>query len=301
MTMSGVMSWFGRPARQPVDEPFHPPNVIPFTIVEAELASLASRPSPLWTLDRLATTDALWGEGYQFPGGEMETVRLAKPLGLSAAASLLLLGAGSGGAACSVATQLGAWVSGFESDPDLAAAAVDRIAHKNLTKRAQIETWDLNEPHFRKHFYHHGLALEALRGGQPEPTLSAIANALKPGGQLMMVELIADAPLDPSNPVVAAWARLERRDPRALPKQETITRILGRLGFDVRVAEDVSQRQIHQVLAGWRNAVREMEDTRPTRRQAMRYIQEAELWMLRVRLFQPGWLRLVRWHAIGGG
>jgi hypothetical protein len=86
-----------------------------------------------------------------------------------------------------------------------------------------------------------------------------------------------------------------------LPKQETITRILGRLGFDVRVAEDVSQRQIHQVLAGWRNAVREMEDTRPTRRQAMRYIQEAELWMLRVRLFQPGWLRLVRWHAIGGG
>jgi cyclopropane fatty-acyl-phospholipid synthase-like methyltransferase len=301
MTMSGVMSWFGRPARQPVDEPFHPPNVIPFTIVDAELASLASRPSPLWTLDRLTTTDALWGEGYQFPGGEMETVRLAKPLGLSAAASLLLLGAGSGGAACSVATQLGAWVSGFESDPDLAAAAVDRIAHRNLTKRAQIETWDLNEPHFRSHFYHHGLALEALRGGRPEPTLSAIANALKPGGQLMMVELIADAPLDPSNPVVAAWARLERRDPRALPKQETITRILGRLGFDVRVAEDVSQRQIHQVLAGWRNAVREMEDTRPTRRQAMRYIQEAELWMLRVRLFQPGWLRLVRWHAIGGG
>ena len=140
MTMLGVMSWFGRPARQPVDDPLHSSNVIPFTTVDAGLAPLASRPSPLWTPERLATTDALWGEGYQWPGGEMETVRLAKPLGLSAAASLLLLGAGSGGPACSVATLLGAWVSGFEADPDLAAVAVDRIARRNLTKRAQIET-----------------------------------------------------------------------------------------------------------------------------------------------------------------
>jgi hypothetical protein len=44
-----------------------------------------------------------------------------------------------------------------------------------------------------------------------------------------------------------------------------------------------------------------MEDTRPTRRQAMRSVQEAELWMLRLRLLQSGKLRLIRWHAIGGG
>jgi cyclopropane fatty-acyl-phospholipid synthase-like methyltransferase len=220
---------------------------------------------------------------------------------LSAAASLLLLGAGSGGPVCSVATQLGAWVSGFESDQELAAVAVDRIAHKNLARRVQIETWDLKEPNFRKHFYHHGLMLEAMHGSQPERTLTAIRDALKPGGQLMMVEMVADSPLDPSNPVVAAWARLERRDPRSLPRQETITRILRRLGFDVRLAEDVTQRQIQHALAGWRHAVREMERDRPSRRQAMRYVQEAELWLLRVRLLQPGMLRLVRWHGIGSG
>jgi hypothetical protein len=69
----------------------------------------------------------------------------------------------------------------------------------------------------------------------------------------------------------------------------------------VRVAEDVSDRHTHQALMGWRSTVRTMEDTRPTRRQAMRSVQEAELWMLRLRLLQSGKLRLMRWHAIGGG
>jgi SAM-dependent methyltransferase len=231
----------------------------------------------------------------------METLRLAKPLGLSKASSLLLLGAGSGGAACSLAIHLGVWVSGFEDDPDLLATAVDRVARRNLTKHAQTEMWNPAEPKFREGFYHHGLALEALHGSQPERVLSAVARALKPSGHLAMTELIADTPLDPGNPVVAAWAHLERRNPKALPTEVTITRILGRLGFDVRVCEDLSERHVSHALAGWRSLVRVMEDAPPTRREAMSSVQEAELWLLRLRLFEIGSLRLVRWHAIGGG
>ena len=299
MALSAVMNWFGRH----VPPEAHEPRLIALpvlTIPEMVLPAL-SRPPPTWTPDRLVTTDTLWGDGYQFPGGEIETLRLAKPLGLSAASSLLMLGVGAGGAACSVATQLGAWVSGFEIDPGLVAAAIERVAHRNMTKRIQIELWDPHEPNFRPHFFHHGLALEPLHGSQPERTLSAIAAALKPRGHLMMTELVADRPLDPANPVIAAWARLERRDPKRLPTEMAITRILGGLGFDVRVAEDVSERHIQQALTGWRIAVRGMENVRPTRRAAMRSVEEAELWLIRLRLFQAGFLRLMRWHAIGGG
>jgi hypothetical protein len=243
----------------------------------------------------------LWGDGYQFPGGEIETLRLARPMGLSKACSLLLIGAGAGGAACSLAVQLGVWVSGFEADPNLAAAAIRRIAQRKLTKHAQIEVWNPAEPKFRQHLYHHGLALEPLRGRHPERTLSAIAMALKPTGHLMMIELVADSPLDPANPIVAAWARLEQRDPEAVPTAISITRILGRLGFDVRVEEDVSDRHTTQALTGWRTTVRTMKDAPPSKRAAMRYVLEAELWILRLRLMRTGQLRLVRWHAIGGG
>jgi hypothetical protein len=117
----------------------------------------------------------------------------------------------------------------------------------------------------------------------------------------MMTEIVANTPLDPADPTVAAWARLERRDPKFLPTEVQITRILGRLRLDVRVVEDVSERYVHSALMGWRSVLRTMNDVRPTRREAMQSIQEAELWMIRLRLFQRGSLRLVRWHGIGSG
>jgi cyclopropane fatty-acyl-phospholipid synthase-like methyltransferase len=301
MAMSAVRNWFGRYGQSGAEEPLPSARPEPVIAIPEEMPPVRARPPPTWNPERLAVTDALWGDGYQFPGGAIETLRLAKPLGLSAASSLLLVGAGSGGASCDLAVQLGVWVSGFEADPNLVAVAVDRIARKNLTKRAQVEAWNPEAPSFREHFYHHGLALEPLRGSSPEQTLSAIAKALKPSGHLAMLETVADSPLDPAHPIVAAWARLERRNPKALPTETAITRIMGRLGFDVRVAEDVSERHIHQTLMGWRTNVRSMEDVRPSRREAMRNVEEAELWMLRLRLFQIGWLRMVRWHGIGRG
>jgi SAM-dependent methyltransferase len=304
MPLTAVMNWFGWQQQQqpPPAEPQHQMRRLdPDVVAELSVPAVADRPPPKWNRDRLKITDALWGQGYQFPGGEIETLRLAKPLGLSKASSLLLLGAGSGGAACSLAIQLGVWVSAFEADADLVAAAVDRVTRRNLTKHVQTEMWNPAEPKFRDGFYHHGLALEALHGNQPERVLSAVTRALKPSGHLAMMELVADTPLDPGNPVVAAWAHLERRDPRALPTDVTITRTLGRLGFDVRVCEDISERHVSHAMAGWRSLVRLMEDAPPTRREAMSSVQEAELWLLRLRLFEIGSLRLVRWHAIGGG
>jgi SAM-dependent methyltransferase len=301
MALSAVMNWFGWLEPPPAEQPREMRRLSPVDVADLAVPQVAGRPPPKWNRDRLKITDALWGQGYQFPGSEIETLRLAKPLGLSKASSLLLLGAGSGGAACSLAIHLGVWVSAFEADPDLVAAAVDRIARRNLTKHAQTEMWNPDEPKFREGFYHHGMALEALHGSQPERVLSAVTRALKPSGHLALTELVADTPLDPGNPVVAAWAHLERRNPKALPSEITITRILGRLGYDVRICEDVSDRHVNQALAGWRSLVRVMEDAPPTRREAMSSVQEAELWLLRLRLFEIGSLRLVRWHAIGGG
>ena len=301
MAMKAVMNWFGKPPALAERVPRIAPRVEP--VVQPAQAPAPGAPvrRPLWTPQRLAATDALWGDGYQLPGGEIETLRLAKPLGLSAASTMLLLGAGTGGAACSVSVKLGAWVSGFEADPSLAAAATDRVARLNLTKRVQIESWDPVEPVFRQHFYNHGHALEPLRGAAPELVLAALSTGLKANAQFSMTELVADVPLERTDPEVAAWAAVECRDPSGVPTETAITRILSRLGFDVRIVEDVSQRNMEQALTGWRIAVKVMEDDRPNASKAMGFVLEAELWLHRVRLMQLGRLRLVRWHAIGGG
>lgn len=304
MLAPAMRNWFGRAGLMPPVDPSRPVATGPLAVEPKADAMEAQPDAPdsadiAWPAVRIAITDALWGSGYQFPGGEIETLRLAKPLGLSAASSLLLVGAGGGGAACSLATHLGVWVSSFDADPDLTAAALDRIARAKLGKRVQAELWDPAHPNFPVHFYHHCLALEPLRGAKPEPTLAALAAAIKPGGQLMMIELVADAPLDPRDKTVRRWAQLERRDPVSLPAEVTITRVLSRLGFDVRIVENISRRHMDQALLGWRAQVRAMEETdRPPPTRAALLVREAELWLMRLRLFRSGRLRMVRWHAL---
>jgi hypothetical protein len=298
MMMPSLRHWFGRSAQPPSAEFAHEPVEVAPVL---DLPVRPAGPKHLWTPERIQIADRLWGEGFQFPGGDAETLRLAKPLGLSAASTLLLLGAGSGGAACSVATNLGVWVSGFEADPDLVVAAANMISRTKLGRRAQVERWEPANPSFPEHYYHHGLALEPLRGHLPEMILAAITAALKPGGQLVLVEVVADTPLDPTELEVSAWARIEQRKPEVLPSTTGITRILGRLGFDVRICEDISNRHIQQAIMGWRRLVREMETERRPNRETALLVAEAELWLLRVRLFRNKRLRLVRWHAISRG
>jgi SAM-dependent methyltransferase len=243
--------------------------------------------------------ESLWGDGFTFPDGQQETLRLAKPLGLSNATSLLLLGAGAGGPACCIAAQLGAWVTAFEADPDLMAAATERSLIGGFGRRAEIKAWEPAEANFSRRSFHHALSLEAFRGEAPGPVLVAIFRAIRPGGSLVMVDLVANEPLDPADSAVATWCRMEGRRP-SVPSQRAISGALGRLGFDVRVSEDISLRHMQQALGGWHSVIRAMTVKRPSPAIAGIVVREAELWLRRLSLMRAHRIRLVRWHAIRG-
>lgn len=260
---------------------------------------LAPTPLTLWNRDRLAVAESLWGDGFIFPDGQQETLRLAKPLALSNATSLLLLGAGAGGPACCIAAELGAWVTGFEADPDLMAAATERSLQGGFGRRAEIKPWEPAEANFSRRSFHHALALEALRGDASGPVLVAIFRALRPGGSLVMVDLVANEPLDPADSAVATWCRMEGRRP-SVPSQRAISGALGRLGFDVRVSEDISLRHMQQALGGWHSVIRAMTVKRPNPAIAGIVVREAELWLRRLNLMRAHRIRLVRWLAIRG-
>jgi SAM-dependent methyltransferase len=297
MRLPDLKHWFGHGAAPRAAA--HPARPASRIMPAGPLQDAVPDPDCVWPADRLSVVDALWGEGFQFPGGESEILRLVKPLGLSAATSLLLLGAGSGGPPCAIAGSLGVWVTGYETDPDLLAAATERSLRAGLARRAQVAPWDPHVPQFERGYFHHALALEPLREAKLEPALAALADALKPGGHLVLLETVADTPLDPADPLVAAWQRLDRHPLERLPSEVAVTRALARLGFDVRIVEDLSRAHIRQAVTGWREAVRMMEQAKPTHREAAMLVQEAELWLLRMRLFQNHTLRLLRWHAIG--
>jgi SAM-dependent methyltransferase len=267
------------------------PGLVPATL-------LAADDDPEWPSARIGVAEALWGEGFVFPGGREEALRLAKPLGLSAASSLLLIGAGSGGAPRGITTELGVWVTGYESNPRLVALANERNLRAGLGRRAQVEPWDPFAPKFPPHYFHHAIAIEPLRGAPVEPLLGAIAAALKPAGQFVLVELVADQATVPMDASVRHWAELDHRPPE-LPTELNITKYLSQLGFDVRIVEDVSQRHMHEAIEGWCHAVQAIEGALPSPHQLSLIVSEAELWLARLRLMRTRRLRLVRWHAIG--
>jgi hypothetical protein len=118
--------------------------------------SWAEDDDPIWPRARIAVAEALWGEGFLLPGGGEEVVRLAKPLGLSAASSLLLVGAGTGGPPRHITAELGVWVTGYEANPRLIALANERSQRAGLGRRAQVESWDPQRPKFPASYFHHG-------------------------------------------------------------------------------------------------------------------------------------------------
>jgi cyclopropane fatty-acyl-phospholipid synthase-like methyltransferase len=296
MLAAAMQSWFRwtTPARRAAMA------IVP--ALQPDLAAaepLPAAPANTWPKERLSVTNHLWGDGYLTPGGEMETLRLTKPLGLSSASSLLLLGAGGGGPAGSIVRNFGAWVTGLEVEPALVTQAQAMMKKANLGAKATIEAWDPLDPHFKPRQHHHCLAIEPLRcGGHPAPILDALSKALKLGGQLVMTELVTVKPLTAQVPSAARWATLEHRTLGSLQTGNAITRMLTRVGFDVRIVEDISERHIHNAMIGWRVAVREMEEDKPPPAMAAQLVTEAEIWLLRVKLLKENRLRMIRWHAI---
>lgn len=305
-----VMNWFGGPARArtgarapagPVlfDDRAPPPLPKPAAPPRRRLDPEPPTPPPeRWPTTKLKVLGALWGEGFLGPGGAEETLTLAKPLGLNETHSVINLGAGLGGATRALAAASGAWVTGYETDPDLAEAAQALSEKHKVEKKAEIRPLDPANPQIRKGYYHHALALEALWRIADKPAMvAALVGAVKPQGQVVLTDLALGPPSPSAERAFAAWAKLEGVTP-CLAGEKAMTSLLAKEGLDIRICEDITARHIAQTVAAWASFVEELKRDRPARPFALRVVEEAERCMRRIDLLRSGRLRLLRWHAI---
>ena len=263
-------------------------------------ATTAARPSYSdlpWSDPRLALLDTLWGDGFIAPGGADEILRIARPFGLSSSSTVLLVGAGTGAPVTEIARGTGAWVSGFEADQTLVAAARLHIDGAGLGRRTAIDLWSPARPGFRSRYFNHAIALHALRVAPVEPVLSALRTAIRPGSHIAVIETVAGDTFNPAGPVETAWMTYDNRT-RPPPTAPAISRALGRLGLDIRSAADLSQRHLCGAIDGWRRYVALLEQNRPDPNEAPVLLREAETWLERARLLESGAIRLMHWHAI---
>lgn len=218
-------------------------------------------------------------------------LRLASLLPLAPEVTLLMAGGGARAAAGVVSGARNCFVVAFE--PEVSSPAPPRPPGRKVT----VEPFDATAPHFRRGYHHHALLLEPFRaGGTPEGLLNAVALALRPGGQVVLVDLVArDAA---GGGMDIRWLAAEGRA-AIPPAEDAVLAAMERAGFAIHVVEDAGPRHRQAVIGAWRALLQALHDhgDRPAPQAAGTLVAEAEAWLLRLKLLQEGRLRLLRWHA----
>jgi hypothetical protein len=109
------------------------------------------------------------------------------------------------------------------------------------------------------------------------------------------MEMVAGRRAD--DELFARWRKIEGRE-TDLPEESHLVGALESAGFDIRVVEDMTAHQEKLSIAAWRALLHRLGHARPAPALAAALVDEAERWLLRLRLQHQGRLRLVRIYAI---
>ena len=299
LDLGGLKRWFGdlRFLEPDGAADKRPSTPRPIPVLAQQEAGAEGIPDATWHPARLALVERLWGDGFIAPGGAADVLQLVNPMGLTGADTLLLLGAGPFGAARAIAGGFHCWVEGYERDATLLAVAQSRAEQAGLKKRAPTQLLN-SASKFRAKSASHAVSLQSIGDADAVgPVLAGVAGAMRPGGQLGMVELVVDGDLEDA--IGKRWLELEQRSAPP-PAQASIGGELRHLSFDVRIVDDISSRHVQSVLTGWMGFLQGVKAERPSRAQAQLMVAEAESWLLRLKLIDAKRLRVMRWQAIRG-
>jgi ubiquinone/menaquinone biosynthesis C-methylase UbiE len=220
-----------------------------------------SPPPAGWPEPRLKVAQAIWGEEFTTPGGHDVVMGMITPLALNEKMSVVDIGAGLGGSTRSIARETGAWVNGYDEDAELAAAAMKLSKMGALGKRAPIETCDLNafaDVGIRDNSIHAVFSKEALfTVADKDALLETMETIMKPGGQLMMTDYMAadgmgesGAEDEAESQAIKLWSRFEPRRPHLWDVGRFRNKFES-MNYEVRVAEDITEKQRGYVLHGF--------------------------------------------------
>jgi len=197
-------------------------------------------PDVLWSDSRLQVAQRLWGDGF-VRCGEAEYLGEFLPLmGLSERNSLLLIGAGLGGAGQKIVEDTSAWVTGYENQEELAALGKERAKRAGLTKRAPVNFAAFDNMKLKARAFDAVVSLENLYMAADKKTvLAKVIESMRDNAELWYTDFVLPT-TDPPNAAVQAWAEAEPESVHLWPS-DVMQALLRNTGFDVQPGEDITQ------------------------------------------------------------
>lgn len=280
--------------------------VLPEKPVEPEEASPSPRPEPavldkpkrkLWTVERAPAAELIWGDGFVLPGGDEYFVELVKPLGLTPAMSVLDLSAGLGGGTRALTRKFGVRANGMEASERLAGLAMEKSTMADLAKKAPVRCYDPDGLELPKGKFDCIVAREAFYGvADKENLLDAVEKALKEKGQILFTDLVVRA-AKLETAAMTAWRNAEPT-PTWPSSADEYAALARRLGLDMRVSEDMTEKYRGLIMVGWARFMALLKERQIAPKTMLEVVEEAELWAHRIKAFESGGLRLFRFHLL---
>ncbi len=249
-----------------------------------------------WTEARIKLNEKLWGEGFVSPGGEKVILELIAPLGLTGEASVVDLGCGLGGSTRAIAKTTNAWVSGYEADKALAEAAMERATMAGLAKRAPVQHLELEAVNIRRRTIDCAFSKEALFAvGARKKLFQTIHKMLKIEGHFLFTDFFL-AGADAAGPATEVWSANEPTRPKLWTVKDT-SAALERLGFEVRITEDITAPYQERVVKGFSKLLRMIQQPPMDPEFTSWAAAEAEHWARRVAVLESGEVKVFRVYA----
>ncbi len=249
------------------------------------------RSSP-WPDTRRTVAEMIWGDGFVAPGDAEATTTLVSAFGLDSSANMLEIGAGAGGGTRAIASQFGAYVTGFDLEPELAAAATAQAEIHSLDRKAAVHPLDPDNAEFKPQFYAAAMIHDTLyRIADKKALLEKVVGSLKPSGHLVIIDLFfAD---DAVTSEMDRWRDGERSEAYGWTIEEAKD-VLSKLSVDVRATADESDSYSAKILDTWNYFVGHVGNNPLADDLVRPMFDEAEFWARRVGAIQSGDLRLYR-------
>jgi cyclopropane fatty-acyl-phospholipid synthase-like methyltransferase len=196
-------------------------------------------PGALWPESRLQVAQRLWGDGF-VRCGEADYLREFVPLmGLSERNSLLLIGAGLGGAGQKIVEDTSAWVTGYENQEELAAIGKERVKRAGLAKRPPVNFAAFDDIKLKARAYDACISLESLyMAADKKSLLGKVFESMRDNAELWYTDFVLPS-TDPPNATVQAWADAQPEAVHLWPS-DVVQALLRNTGFDVQPGEDIT-------------------------------------------------------------
>jgi len=239
-----------------------------------------------WHAEPGEVSEKMWGNGYVTPGGVVITGMLTKPLGLTKEMSVLDLSAGLGGRMRRTAEETGAYITGLEPDPAVAARGMQLSVRAGKGKHAAIAHYDPATLSLSR-TYDCIIARETFyRVPDQRAFFAAIAKHTKAGGQIAFTDYIVD-PEHRDHPAIAAWKGNEiLAKPMGLVE---MAEAWAQVGFNLRVHEDLTDFYKTEVMLGMKKLMDFLgSGVQPDKETSLAVLRRVETWRHRLAAMEAG-------------